>query len=189
MQGIWAHFDGLQPEPMLAAYAEAVNDYLATEAATPDSKGLQEVEGFAGKRSLAAYQTMRVWELACHSWDVYVTRDPQARLHPQAVVILAPNLHQTFVPLDKDRAAALTTTSVAFKLIDSGATYILDPGAERPRAQHAASTANAALVIEGPDEEVIRFLAGRHVVPGTQPKLKVARGSAQDLANFKRALR
>jgi len=188
MQGVWGHFDSLRPEQMLSAYQEAAAEYLAAEAATPDAAGLQEVDGFAGKRPIHAYQLGRVWELACHSWDVYVTRDARARFHPDAVALLAPRLHLVGAYLDKERGAALSTQPVVFKLTDSGAEYTLDPSAERPRLAQGA-TADAPLVVEGPDEEVMRFVGGRHFVPGTQPKLKASKGSAQDLANLRRAFR
>ena len=188
MQGVWGLFDSLRPEQMLSHYAEAAQEYLAAEAATPDEAGLQEVDGFAGKRPISAYQLGRVWELACHSWDVQVTRDPKARFHPDAVALLGPRLHLVGAYLDKDRGAALSTKPIVFKLSDSGAEYTLDPAAERPRLQPGAS-ADAPLVVEGPDEEIMRFVGGRHFVPGTKPQLKATKGSAQDLANLRRAFR
>lgn len=189
MQQIWAHFDALQPSQMYASFSEATRDYLAVEAATPDSAGLQEVEGFAGKRPMYAYQLGRTWELACHSWDVYVSRDRTARLDPAAVRLLAENLQFVNVPLDRERGAALSTRSVAFQLADSGGTYVLDLAAERPRLAAAANAGDAPLVISGPDEEVVRYVSGRHFVPGARPRLEVARGTLQDLAALRRAFR
>jgi uncharacterized protein (TIGR03083 family) len=188
MQSVWGLFDSLRPEQMLSAYQAAVQEYLAAEAATPDDAGVQEVDGFVGKRPLAAYQLGRVWELACHSWDIQVTRNPQARFDPQAVALLAPRLQHVGVFLDKDRAAALSTKPIVFRLADSATAYTLDPGADRPRLQ-PGSIADAPLVVEGPDEEIMRFVAGRHVVPGTQPQLKAVKGTPQDLANLRRAFR
>jgi hypothetical protein len=173
---------------MFAANAEAVQEYLAAEAGTPDDAGLQEVEGFAGKRPLHAYQLGRAWELACHSWDVYVARDPKATLSPEAVSLLGPRLHLVGPTLDKERGAALSTKPVVFRLTDSGSEYTLDPSAERARLQQGA-TSGAPLVIEGPDEEVVRFVGGRHFVPGTRPRLTAVTGTAQDLANLRRAFR
>jgi uncharacterized protein (TIGR03083 family) len=188
MQEVWGYFDSLQPGQMLGAYRSAANEYLAAEAETPDAAGQQEVEGFAGRRPLHAYQLLRVWELACHGWDVYVARDRAARLDPAAVSMLARALDQMFVSLDKDRIASLMATPIAFRLTDSGASYTLDLSGERPRLQTGAA-ADAALAIDGPDEEVVRFVAGRHFLPGSRPELKVARGSAQDLASLRRAFR
>ena len=187
MQQIWGHFDSLQPDQMLSAYSQAVGEYLATESRTPDEAGLQEVEGFAGRRPLYAYQLGRAWELACHSWDVYVARDRSARLDPAAVSLLAANLHFMNLPLDRERASALSAISpVGFHLTDSGARYTLDLTAERPRV---APGGDGTLAIEGPDEEVVRFVSGRHFVPGTRSNLKVSKGSTQDLANLRRAFR
>jgi uncharacterized protein (TIGR03083 family) len=188
MQGVWGLFDSLRPEQMFGAYAEAAREYLDSEEATPDAAGLQEVDGFAGKRTLYAYQLGRAWELACHSWDVYVARDRQARFDTQAVAVLAPRLHLVGPPLDKERANALTAKPVVFKLAESGFAYTLDPSADRPRLQPGA-TADAPLVIEGPDEEVIRFVGGRHFLPGSQPRLQVSQGTAQDLNTLRRAFR
>ena len=61
MQGVWGLFDSLKPDEMYAAYADAVKEYVAAEEATPDAAGLQEVDGFAGKRPMYAYQLGRVW--------------------------------------------------------------------------------------------------------------------------------
>lgn len=190
MQQIWGHFDSLKPEDMYASYADAVKDYLATEARTPDEAGMQEVEGFAGRRPMYAYQLGRTWELALHCWDVYVTRDRAARLNADAVSLLAANLQFMNLPLDKERAAGLSALNpVAFHLTDSGCSYTLDVTAERPRVTRAESPGEGPLVIEGPDEEVIRFVAGRHFVPGARPELRVSKGSAQDLASLRRAFR
>jgi uncharacterized protein (TIGR03083 family) len=188
MQSVWGLFDSLGPEQMLSAYQEAAQEYLAAEAATPDDAGAREVDGFLGKRPIYAYQLGRAWELACHSWDVQVSRDPHARFDPQAVALLAPRLQHVGAFLDKERAAALSTKPIVFRLADSGAEYTLDPGAERPRLQPGAS-ADAPLVVEGPDEEIMRFVAGRHFVPGSRPQLKAVKGTAQDLANLRRAFR
>jgi uncharacterized protein (TIGR03083 family) len=186
MQQIWGHFDALRPEQMYASYSQAVQEYLAVESNTPDDAGLQEVEGFAGRRPLWAYQLGRAWELALHCWDVYVARDRTARLNPDGVSLLAANLQLMNLPLDKERAA---TSPAAFHLTDSGAWYTLDVTAERPRLARAESAGEAPLAIEGPDEEVIRFVAGRHFVPGARPELRVSKGSPQDLANLRRAFR
>ena len=128
------------------------------------------------------------WDLACHSWDVHVPRDPQARFHPDAVALLAPHLQNVGAYLDKERGAALSAKPIVFRLSDSGIEYTLDPGAERPRLQQGGS-ADAPLVIEAPDEEIMRFVAGRYFVPGTQPRLKATKGTPQDLANLRRAFR
>ena len=190
MQEVWARFDALGPTEMLGAYLEASRAYLEVEAETPDAAGEQEVDGFAGKRPLAAYQLSRTWELACHSWDVYVARDRSVKVDPDAVSLLAAGMQLINLPLDKERGAALPESArpVGFRLLDSGAEYTLDPGAERPRVS-ADAVGEAPLVIEGPDEEVVRFLSGRGYVPGAQSALRVAHGTANDLAALRRAFR
>lgn len=188
MQQVWGRFDSLGPEQMYPAFADATREYLQVEASTPDAEGLREVDGFAGKRPLYAYQISRIWELACHSWDVYVARDPLVRLDPDAVDLLAANLQYVSLPLDKERASALQTKPIAFELGDSGLTYVLDPTAERPRLS-AGDGSDAALVVRGPDEEMVRLISGRHFVPGARTQLEVSRGSTQDLNLLRRALR
>ncbi len=189
MQQIWGHFDALEPSHMYASFSSAVSDYLAVERATPDAAGLQEVDGFAGKRPLYAYQLARTWELACHSWDVYVAHDRSAVLDAVAVELLGANLHLINLPFDKERGAALATRPIAFQLADSGRSYALDPTAERPRVTQATDAGDAPLVITGPDEELIRFVSGRHFVPGSRPRLEVVRGTPQELAALRRAFR
>lgn len=188
MQQIWGFFDSLGPSQMYAAFDEAVSEYLEVESATPDDAGVQDVDGFAGKRPLYAYQISRIWELGCHAWDVYVARDRTARIDSEGVSLLAANLHQMFLPLDKQRAAQLATRPIGFELADSGARYVLDPTAERPRLAQDAQL-DAPLVVRGPDEEIVRFVSGRGFLPGAPMRLEVKRGSAQDLANLRRAFR
>src|SRR5438105_6756149 len=65
-QSVWGFFDSLAADQMFKAFSDAASEYLVTEAATPDSAGLKEVDGFAGRRPLVAYQLSRVWEVACH---------------------------------------------------------------------------------------------------------------------------
>jgi hypothetical protein len=89
----------------------------------------------------------------------------------------------------KRRGAALATKPIAFQLDDSGLTYTLDPTAERPRVAQATGAGAAPLVVTGPDEELIRLVSGRHFVPGTRPRLEVARGTPQELAALRRAFR
>jgi uncharacterized protein (TIGR03083 family) len=189
MQQVWAHFDALEPSHLYPSFSAAVRDYLAVEASTPDAAGAQEVDGFAGKRPLYAYQTARTWELACHSWDVYISRDSSARLDRAAVALLASGLHFINLPFDKERGAALSTQPIAFQMEDSALTYTLDPTAERPRVAQATDAGAAPLVITGPDEEIIRFVSGRHFIPGSRPRLEVARGTPQELAALRRAFR
>lgn len=189
MQSIWGYFDGLQPTEMRAAYEQARDEYLRAEAETPDEAGLQEVDGFAGRRPVHAYQLARVWELGCHSWDVYVGRDRSARLHPDAVALLGGAFDQINLPLDRDRAAALQAKPIVFRLNDSAGRYSLDPTVERPRVQAVSGDGDAPLVIAGPDEAIVRFLSGRHFLPGTPSDLRVIKGSAQDVAALRRAFR
>ena len=189
MQQIWAHFDALEPSHMYAAFSAAAREYLGVESSTPDEAGAQEVDGFAGKRPLYAYQMARTWELACHSWDVYVSRDRSARLDPAAVSLLGAWLHFINLPFDKERGAALSALTIALQLADSGRTYTLDTSAERPRVAQATDAGDVPLVIAGPDEEIVRFVSGRHYVPGARPGLEVVRGTAQELAALRRAFR
>lgn len=188
MQQVWGYFDSLGPEQMYAAFADATREYLEVEASTPDDEGVRDVDGFAGKRPLYAYQISRTWELACHSWDVYVARDSLVRLDPEAVALLAANLQYVSLPLDKQRANALQAKPIGFELADSGLTYFLDPSVERPRLSRDAS-ADAPVVIRGPDEEMVRLISGRHFVPGARTHLEVSRGSTQDLNLVRRAFR
>jgi uncharacterized protein (TIGR03083 family) len=189
MQQIWGYFDALEPSEMFAAYTDAVREYLAVVSATPDAAGLQEVDGFGGKRPLYAYQLGRTWELACHSWDVFVARDRSARLDATAVALLAAGLDQINLPLDRERAAGLSARPIGLTLTDSGGSFTLDPTAERPRPVRSAGSIDAPLVLEAPDEELIRFVSGRHFLPGAQSHLTVTRGTAQDLAALARIFR
>lgn len=186
-QAVWALFDSLKPEQMLGEYLKAAGEYMVAERSIPDESGLTEVEGFRGKQPLYVYQLARLWELTSHSWDVYVARDRHARFAPESVALLAPRLHMLNLPIDKQRAQELGDSGVQFKLSTGGHTYTLDLSGERPRLQERGD--GAGLVVEGPDEEMCRFLSGRHFVPGSTIELRAAKGSNEDLAKLRRAFR
>jgi uncharacterized protein (TIGR03083 family) len=185
---IWAKFDALEPSQMLSEYLKAVGEYLVAVRSIDDEAGLREVEGFAGKRPLYVYQLARLWELVSHGWDVYVARDRNARFSAEAVGVLAPLLHTLNLPVDRSRAADFAERPVEVKLNDPSASYLLDLSGDRPRLR-SGSNIDAALVVEGPAEEMCRFVAGRHFVPGSKPRLRVAAGSKDDLAKLRRAFR
>ncbi|MBV9544664.1 MAG: maleylpyruvate isomerase family mycothiol-dependent enzyme [Chloroflexi bacterium] len=184
MQAVWGHFDSLQPGQMLQAYRDAVAEYLDVERSAPDDAGGNEVEGYAGRRPLWAYQMGRLWELTCHTWDVYVARDRSARLAPEAVRVMAANGQYAGVVMDVQRAPRFRA---GFRMTDLGHTYLLDPGAERPRLQPGIQ--DCQLVVEGPAEEILRLIAGRHFLPGSRPQLRAATGSTADLTALRRAFR
>ena len=185
MQAIWARFDALDATTMLEPYVAAATEYVGYMTGLPDAFGLQEVDGFAGHRPVAAYQLARLWELACHSWDIYVAADAQARLAADAVAVLAPRLDLLNLPLDKARAADLPL--IGFRLVESGAEYTLDPRADRARL--SPGLADPPVLLEGPDEELVRLVSGRQFIPGAQPALSVARGTTDELNAVRRAFR
>jgi len=187
MQEVWGLFDSLGPNDMLHEYLKASGEYLAAEHSLPDDAGLTEVEGFVGKRPLYVYQLGRLWELTAHAWDVYVARDCHAQLPANAVELLAARLDSQNLPVDKARADALGF-GVQFDLKAPNHSYTLDLSGQRPRLK-AGSDSNAALLLEAPAEEMVRFVQGRHFVPGSKPKLAVRKGSKDELAKVRAIFR
>jgi len=187
-QEVWSLFDSLGPRDMLHEYLRAVGEYLVAERSIPDEAGPTEVEGFRGKQPLYVYQLGRLWEMTCHSWDVYVARDRQARFCPEAVSLLSGWLQTLNLPIDKGRAAEFADKRVQFNLRGASQSYLLDLLGDRPRLQPGQDVA-AALVIEAPAEEMLRLVSGRHFLPGSRPELQVVNGSPDDLAKLKRAFR
>ncbi|HEY8694331.1 MAG TPA: maleylpyruvate isomerase family mycothiol-dependent enzyme [Chloroflexota bacterium] len=187
-QAVWGLFDSLGPGNMLSEYLKAVGEYLTAERSIPDEAGLTEVEGFKGKQPLYVYQLARLWEMTSHTWDVYVARDRKAQFCPEAVDILAGWMHTLNLPIDPQRAADFRDNKVQFNLGGTSHTYLLDLSGDRPRLQ-AGADAGAALVVEGPPEEICRLLSGRHFAPGSSPQLKAAKRSNDDLAKLKSAFR
>jgi len=185
MQAVWAFFDALGPDAMRDAYREAAAEYLGAIDALPDEVGSKEVEGFAGKRPLYGYQIGRLWELSLHAWDVYVARDRQARLDPDAATLLASHLQFCSAPVDAKRANELGSVA---QFDVHGQSYALDLRVERPRLQSGAST-EASVVVAGPPDEVVRFVAGRHFLPGARNELSATRGDAGSLAALRRVFR
>ena len=78
--------------------------------------------------------------------------------------LLAANLHQILLPMHKQRASQLEPKPIAFELSVSGKRYVLDPTMERPRLAQETRT-DAPLVVSGPDEEIVRFVSGRGLLP------------------------
>ncbi|HLY64154.1 MAG TPA: maleylpyruvate isomerase family mycothiol-dependent enzyme [Chloroflexota bacterium] len=187
-QAVWALFDSLGPHNMLDEYLKAATEYHVAERSIPDEAGLTEVDGFRGKQPLYVYQLGRLWELTSHSWDVYVARDNQARYPAAAVDVLGSRLDSLNLPIDKQRASELGDKQVQFNLAGTPHSYLVDMSGDRPRLQ-AGKDGNAALVVEGPAEEICRFVSGRHFVPGSKPELRLAAGSGEDLAKLRRAFR
>jgi len=187
-QAVWTLFDSLGPHDMLHEYLRAVGEYLVAERSIPDEAGLTEVEGFRGKQPLYVYQLGRLWEMTSHSWDVYVARDRQACFCPEAVSLLSGYLQTLNLPIDKGRAADFAEKRVQLNLGGTSHSYLLDLAGERPRLQ-PGQDASAGLVVEGPAEEILRLVSGRHFVPGSCPQLKAVKGSGDDLAKLKRAFR
>lgn len=185
-QAVWDLFNAQGPDTMLHEYLKAVGEYLAAERSIPDEAGLTEVEGFKGKQPLYIYQLARLWEMTSHTWDVYVARDHTVQLCPSAVDILAGWLHTLNLPIDAQRAAPFREEQVQFNLEGTPHSYVLDLSSDRPRLA-AGQDSSAALVIEGPAEEVIRLISGRHFVPGSTPRLRAVKGSEEALAKLKRA--
>ena len=186
MLALWAKFDSLTPDNMMHEYMSAVGEYLAAESSIADEEGAKEVEGFGGKRPIWAYQLGRLWELALHSWDVMVTRDKNAKIAQGAVDLIAPRMN--YMGATMDRARISETPHVQFNMQGPNATCHVDASGERPRLA-PGEDAEATVVIEGPAEEVVRFLAGRHAVVGAKPTLRAAKGSRDDVAKVRRAFR
>ena len=101
--------------------------------------------------------------------------------------LLSEWLHFMNLPFDKQRGAALSTPTVAFQFADSAAPtrWIRPPNG--PGSAQATDAGDARLVIAGPDEEIVRFVSGRHFVPGARPGRRP--GTPQDLAALRRAFR
>ena len=186
MLALWAKFDSLTPDNMMHEYLSAVGEYLAAESSIADDAGAQEVEGFGGKRPIWTYQLGRLWELALHAWDVYVTRDKNARVGKDAIDLLAPRM--TYMGVTWDRARIAETPHVQFTMHGPDVTYHADVSGERPRLV-LGEDPEATVIVEGPAEEVVRFLAGRHAVLGVKPELHAAKGSRDDLTKVRRAFR
>jgi len=75
MQGIWAHFDALQPGQMLGEFQSAVQDFFARLDVLPADAGAQEVDTFLGRVPAHVMLGFRLQEVVLHTWDVLVARD------------------------------------------------------------------------------------------------------------------
>jgi uncharacterized protein (TIGR03083 family) len=188
MMEVWGLFDSLGPQEMQHEYMKAAGEYLAAVRSIPDEAGLVEVEGFRGKQPLYVYEMMRLWELALHAWDVYVARDHDAKLGPAAVELLSANLQNMGATVDAGRAAEFKDKPAQIDVAGTSYSYTLDLSGERPRLQ-AGKAGGAAIVVEAPAEEIVRFVSGRQWVPGGKPQLKATKGSTDDLSKLKRAFR
>ena len=81
-QGIWDHFDSLDPERLHPEFRQRNEAYLGyLEGLSPEAR-TRRVRSFAGETSIAEYAQFRLSELSLHSWDIRVSLDPTARLLP-----------------------------------------------------------------------------------------------------------
>ena len=176
-QRIWAHFDALAPEQMHGEFRAALQDYFARLDALPSDAGLQEVETFLGTRPVQDMLTVRLHEVALHTWDVLVARDRSARIPADAVELLRPvqlQLRSLRTP------ALLAGKRVRFRTPEGPWQGLLDFGGEKPVVTEDPA-AEADLTVEAPGEELCRLLGGRHFLPGSLPRLTWQGGSYQEV--------
>jgi len=176
-QRIWAHFDALAPEQMHGELRAALRDYYARLDALPSNAGLTEVETFLGTRPVQDMLTMRLHEVALHTWDVLVARDRAARIPADAVDLLRPvqlQLRSLRTP------ALLAGKRVRLRTPEGTWQRLLDFGGEKPVVTEDPA-AEADLTVEAPGEELCRLLGGRHFLPGSLPRLSWQGGSYQEV--------
>lgn len=173
MQGIWAHFDALQPGQMLGEFQSAVQDFFARLDVLPADAGAQEVDTFLGRQPAQVMLGFRLQEVVLHTWDVLVARDRSARLPADAMELL--------LSVQMQFRAFRTPALLAGKRVQIGTPdgtwqRLIDFSGEKPAVTEDPA-ATADIHVEAPAEEIVRLFGGRHFLPGSLPRLTWQGGS------------
>jgi len=155
-QPIWDTWNARSPQEQ-AERSIAVNEALVSrvEALTPAERAAFSITMFGRMTlDLAGFLGMRLSEHAVHTWDVAVTLDPDARLAPEAVGLLAVRLplmagFMGKKPEEPSVVEVITT--------DPAVTFTLDTGGVALTPGSTGAKASLAL----PAEAFVRLVYGR----------------------------
>ncbi|MGD0699651.1 MAG: maleylpyruvate isomerase family mycothiol-dependent enzyme [Trebonia sp.] len=155
-QPIWDSWNARTPEEQ-AELSVAVNEALVSriESLTPAERVAFSITMFGRMTlDLAGFLGMRLSEHAVHTWDVAVAVDPQARLGPEAVGLLAVQLPMMIGFMGKKQDEPLV---VAVSTSDPAVTFTLDTGGVALTPGSTGAAASLAL----PAEAFVRLVYGR----------------------------
>lgn len=155
-QPIWDSWNARPPEEQ-AELSIAVNEALVSriESLTPAEREAFSITMFGAMTlDLAGFLGMRLSEHAVHTWDVAVALDPDARIAPDAVGLLAVRLPMMagFMGEKQDEPSV-----VAISTTDPAVTFTLDTGGVALTLGSTGSAASLSL----PAEAFVRLVYGR----------------------------
>ena len=155
-QPIWDTWNARSPEEQ-AEQSIAVNDALVSriESLTPAERAAFSITMFGRMTlDLAGFLGMRLSEHAVHTWDVAVAFDPEARIAPEAVGLLAVRLPMMagFMGKKQDEPSVVEISTIA-----PAVTFTLDTGGVALTPGSTGAKASLAL----PAEAFVRLVYGR----------------------------
>jgi uncharacterized protein (TIGR03083 family) len=155
-QPIWDSWNARSPEEQ-AELSVAANEALVSriESLTPAERAAFSITMFGRMTlDLAGFLGMRLSEHAVHTWDVAVVLDPDARITPEAVGLLAVRLPMMtgFMGKKQDEPSV-----VAVSTTDPAVTFTLDTGGVTLTPGSTGAAASLTL----PAEAFVRLVYGR----------------------------
>jgi uncharacterized protein (TIGR03083 family) len=157
-QPIWDAWNARSPEDQ-AARSVAANEDLVTrvESLTPEERAAFNVTMFGRMPlDLAGVLGLRLSEHAVHTWDIAVTRDPAAKVSPDAVDLLIDRLPQLVGFTGKQAQVPVT---VAVTTTGPERAFTLDTGGVTMAPAGPGDVTGATLAL--PAEALLRLVYGR----------------------------
>ncbi|MGO9559996.1 MAG: maleylpyruvate isomerase N-terminal domain-containing protein [Acidimicrobiales bacterium] len=161
-EALWARWNAKSPDEQAADAAVADEGLVSEwEQIEPDRLATLRVPFFAGMEFGAAESVgLVLGERALHSWDVFVTFDPEARVHPDAVELLVDQVGRMIPWFGKaanwtgpGSVAVHTTAPERDLTLRIGDTVSLDTG--------TAGDGGAGASLNLPAEAFLRLVYGR----------------------------
>lgn len=178
---IWDRWNALPPTEQVHGSVAANEELVSRVEGLPQAQRERfALAAFGQELDLVGLLTLRLGELAVHTWDVAVALDPTATLAPDAVALLVDGLPATVrragKTVDGQAPVALVTTA-------PGRTFVLDlgdPVSLRPAEPGTDEGSGSAQPLVLPAEALVRLVYGRldadHTPAGVDdPRLDVLR--------------
>ncbi|QUQ66343.1 maleylpyruvate isomerase N-terminal domain-containing protein [Kutzneria sp. CA-103260] len=172
-KAVWARWDGMAPAEQVAEFP-GVDEELVAALEALDEKALRELRidvGFMPQPlDVAGFASLRLTELALHSWDVAVAFDPAATIDADAAALLV----DAIAPLLRFAGKADQidgSVTIAVQALDPSRSFGLTIADTVSLTDDVPAGADAE--ITAPTEYLIRLFAGRHDAANTPESLQV----------------
>lgn len=174
-KAIWALFDSLQPEDVLAEYQRTNDQLIEVLNGLQDQQLAAEVPWVAGGQvPLARLLALRLNELTFHIWDIVVIKDAQASLSAGNVPdLLELNLSRLDVLAKPAKAGALSGETVRFELSEPDDSVAIALSEDPPPAASRPAAGGERLNVRTSSEVFVRLIWGRYRPPAASGRLRL----------------